>query len=213
MLKSKNNLYIFIFFILLYFGLKYFIPFWNYIIYPFTLIVTFLHEFWHSFFAIITWWGVKWVQINWDGSGYAITYWWIRSFVLMWWYIGSAIFWNLLLYIWFKKTKLAQNIIYFLSFLMLFVSIFWFNSISSSLILILFSISLFYLAKKTKYDSLFLQLLWIFSILYIIQDFYVWPSSDLAKFSHILPTSVWMIIWLLIVLVITWYNLKIILKK
>lgn len=213
MLKSKNNVYILIFFILLYFSLRYFIPFWNYIIYPFTLIVTFLHEFWHSFFAIITWWGVKWVQINWDGSGYAITYWWIRSFVLMWWYIGSAIFWNLLLYIWFKKPKLAQNIIYFLSFLMLFVSIFWFNSISSSLILIIFSISLFYLAKKTKYDSLFLQLLWIFSILYIIQDFYVWPSSDLAKFSHILPTSVWMIIWLLIVLVITWYNLKIIFKK
>jgi len=209
----KNNVYILIFFTLLYFSSKYFIPFWNYIIYPFTLIVTFLHEFWHSFFAIITWWGVKWVQINWDGSGYTITYWWIRSLVLMGWYIGSAIFWNLLLYIGFKKPKLAENIFYFLSFLMFFVAIFWFNSLFSSLILIIFSLVLFFLAKKTKYDALFLQLLWIFSILYIIQDFYVWPSSDLAKFSHILPTSLWMVIWLLIVLVMTWYNLKVIFKR
>jgi hypothetical protein len=58
-----------------------------------------------------------------------------------------------------------------------------------------------------------LQFLGISSIIYIIEDFNVWPSSDLAKFSTFLPASVWMIIWLLIVLVITGYNLKLILKK
>jgi len=209
----KNNFSILAWFVILYFVLKYFIPFWNYIIYPFTLIVTFLHEFWHAFFALITWWQVHWIQINTDWSWYTITSGWIQSLILMWWYIGSAIFWNILLYIGFKKQNWAENIIYLLGASMLFVAIFWFHSFFSSLILILFAILFFFLARKTDYDALILQLLGIFSILYIIQDFAVWPSSDLAKFSAILPKFVWMIIWLIIVLFITWWNLKNIFRK
>jgi len=77
---------------------------------------------------------------------------------------------------------------------MLFVAIFWFNSISSSLILILLAGLFFVLAKYTKYDSLILQFLGISSITF-------------------LPSSVWMIIWLVVVILITWYNLKLIFKK
>jgi len=209
----KNKTLILIILVITYILLKHYIPYWNYIVYPINLLVTFLHEFGHSFFALITWWSVKWVQINSDWSWYAITAWWVRSLVLMWWYIWSAIFWNILLYIWFKKEKLSKTIIYFLSWLMLFVAIFWFNSISSSLILILLAGLFFVLAKYTKYDSLILQFLGISSIIYIIEDFNVWPSSDLSKFSTFLPSSVWMIIWLVVVILITWYNLKLIFKK
>ena len=209
----KNKITILIVLVIIYFLLKNVIPYWNYIVYPINILVTFLHEFWHAFFALVTGWEVKWIEINSDGSWFAITAWWIRDFVVAGWYIWSAIFWNILLYIWFKKEKISQNIIYFLSILMIFVAIFWFNSIFSSLILFSLSWLLFALAKYRKYDSLILQFLGVSSIIYILQDFSVWPSSDLEKFSGILPVSVWMIIWLILVIVITWYNLRLIFKK
>jgi len=199
--------------IIVYFLLKYLIPFGNYILYPINLIVTFLHEFWHAFFALITWWKVVWITINPDGSGFTKSAWWIRSLVLMWGYIWSAIFWNLLLYLAFKKKSLVETVIYFFVWLMLFVAVFWFQNMITSIILFLLAGILYILTKKTDYDAMILKVIWVFSILYIIQDFSVWPSSDLAKFSTILPTWVWMWIWLGIVVFITWYNLKLIYKK
>jgi len=134
MIKMKNKLWILIVLIVIYFLLKYYIPYWNYVIYPITLIVTFLHEFGHSFFAIITWWDVKSIQINSNWSGFAVTAWGFRSIVLMWWYIWSAIFWNILLWIAFKKKSLVKNNIYILSGLITFKAIFCYNIIFSSLI-------------------------------------------------------------------------------
>jgi len=209
----KNNFSILAWFVVLYFVLKYFVPFWNYVIYPVSLIVTFLHEFWHAFFALITWGQVHWIHINTNWSWYTITSGWIQSLILMWGYIGSAIFWNILLYLWFKKPEQSKYIIYFLAGLMFFVAFYWFNNFVTSLILFVIWTILFLVSNDEKLDALILQLLWVFSILYIIQDFAVGPSSDLAKFSTILPKFVWMIIWLLIVLIITWWNLKNIFRK
>ena len=129
------------------------------------------------------------------------------------WYLGSALFGNILLYIWIKKQKYSEKILYFLSLLMVFVSIFWFNWIISSFIIIILALGIFILAKYSKYDSLILQFLGVSSILFIIEDFNVWPSSDLEKFSWILSVSVWMIVWLVIVILISLYNLRFILKK
>jgi len=212
----KKNIIILVSILIIYFALKYIIPYGNYLVYPINLLVTFLHEFWHSFSALITGWWVDSIQINSDWSWYAKIYWWWISIVLMWWYIWSAIFWNLLLYIWTKKEKLSWVVIYILAWLMIFSAIFWFNSIFSSIILFLIALLIIFLAKKTKYDSIILQFLWITSILYIIEDFNVWPSSDISKFSDIfiiVPEFVWMIIWLLLVLFITFLNLKYIFRK
>ena len=96
---------------------------------------------------------------------------------------------------------------------MIFVAIFWFNSVVSSLIIFALSWVLFALAKYTKYDSLVLQFLGISSIIFIIEDFNVWPGSDLKAFSWIIPESVWMIVWLILVILITTYNLRLIFKK
>jgi hypothetical protein len=216
MIKNKNKLLVLMLLIIIYFLLKYLVPYGNYIIYPITLLVTFLHEFWHSFFALISWWDVKSIQINSDWSWFATTAGGWRSLVLMWWYIWSAIFWNILLYIWFKKQKYSEKVIYFLAWLMIFTWIVWYNSILSSLILFIIAWVFIFLAKKSNYDSIILQFLWIATLLYIIEDFNIWPSSDLAKFSDIfiiIPQSVWMYLWLIIVIIITGLNLKYILKK
>ncbi len=211
----KNKILTLIVLVVVYILLKHYISYWNYIVYPINLLVTFLHEFWHAFFALITGWGVKWLVVNSNWSWVTTTAWWIRDLVVAWGYLWSAIFWNILLYIWFKKEKLAKSILYFLSWLIVFVAIFWFNwFISSFIILFLFlSLLLFILAKYSKCNALILQFLWVSSIIYIIEDFNVWPSSDLKAFSWILPESVWMIIWLLLVILITLYNLKLIFKK
>jgi len=209
----KNKIITLISLVIVYFLLKNYIIYWTYIVYPISILVTFMHEFWHAFFAIITGWDVKGIQINSDWSWFTTTSWWIRDIVISWWYLGSAIFWNILLYIWFRKEKLSKNILYFIWGLMIFVSIFWFNSIYSSIILILLAGLLIFLAKKTKYYGLTLQFLWVSSLMYIIEDFSVWPSSDLSKFSWIIPSYIWMIVWLLLVILITGYNLKLIFKR
>lgn len=167
----KNKLVILIILVISYFLLKYYIPYGGYIIYPINLLVTFLHEFWHSFFAIITWWRVEGVEINSDWSWFARIWWWIWPILSMWWYIWSALFWNILLYIWLKKSKYAEWVIYLLAGLMIFTAIIWFNSIFSSIILFLISALFILLAKKTNFDSYILSFLWVASILYIIEDF------------------------------------------
>ncbi len=202
--------------IIVYLLLKYTIPFGNYVIYPINLFVTFLHELWHSLAAILTWWWVKSLEINSNWSWFAVTSGWFRPIVLMWGYIWSAIFWNILFYIWMTNKKLSENVIFTIAFAMIFVAIFWFNSIFSSVILLLLAWGLIFIALKTKLDSILLQFLWLASVLFIIEDFRIWPSSDLAKFSDIfiiIPQFIWMILWLVIVLLITYFNIKRILKK
>ena len=217
--KEKQEIFLILFILsIIYFALKYFITYWEYIVYPITILVTFLHEFWHSFFTILTWWWVKNIQVNPDGSWFATTYWGLKAFVLMWWYIWSAIFGNLLLYIWAKKEEVSKFVIFFLAFIMFLISIFFinftFSGIISSLLLISLAIFLVFISIRIKQDSfnrIFLMFLGITSIFYIIEDFNVWPSSDLKKFSDIfvfIPEFIWMIIWLIIVIFITWYNLK-----
>lgn len=193
-----------------------FLPFWNYILYPVNLIVTFLHEFWHAFFAFITGWSVSSIQVNSNGSGVAYTAGGWRSFVLMWGYIGSAVFGNLLLHYWLKSDKMAENIMYWLGWLMIFCAIVFFGSIMSSILLIWIGSALIYITKKFDYDSVVLSFLGLASIFHIIADFRVGPSSDLAKFSEIfiiIPQFVWMYVWLAIVVWLFVYNLKLILKK
>ncbi len=209
----KTKILTLIVLVIIYILLKHYIPYWYIITYPINLIVTFMHEFWHAFFALITDWEVKWLIVRSNWSGVTTTVWGIRDLVVAGWYLGSAIFGNILLYIWFKKEKLSQNIIYFLSWLMIFVAIFWFQSIITTLILFILAWGLFVLARYTKYNSFILQFLWISSIIYIIEDFNVWPSSDLKAFSGILPEIVWMYVWLGIVILMTWYNLRLIFKK
>jgi hypothetical protein len=207
----KKNYIILIILIIIYFALKYFIPYGNYLVYPINLLVTFLHELGHSFFAILTWGEVKSVQVNLNGSGYATTAWGVETMVLMGGYVWSAIFWNILLYIWFKKQNLAQIFIYILSALLVLTGIIWFNSIIWSLILFSLAWIILSVSKNKEYDALILQFLWITTLLYIIEDFNVWPSSDIEKFGNIfvlIPDSLWMIIWLVIVLWITAWNIK-----
>jgi len=201
-------------FSIIYFFIKNYIPYWYYIVYPITLFVTFLHEFWHSFFALITWWGVESLKINPDGSWLATTYNGIRSFVIMWWYIWSAIFWWLLIYFWSLSKNYSKYLLYIILWLLIFSSIFWFASVYSTIIQLLLALWIFvcikFLPNIMRDITLFLG---INSLVYIIMDFNVWPSSDLSNFSWLIPAFIWMYIWLVIVLVIWFISIKLAIKN
>ncbi len=198
--------------ILIYLILKYPISrfIWVSLTYPINLIVTFLHEFWHSSLAYLTWWKVASLQVNADWSWVAYTAWGVRSIVIAWGYIWSAFLWNLLLYISIKKPEWAQNSLYTIWALMSIIAIIFFWWIISTIIILILAGIIITSAYYSKNDDIILQFIWIASIITIIEDFRVWPSSDLSKFSDIfifIPSYIWMYFWLIIVLAMTWYNL------
>ena len=200
-----------------YFGLRYFGGYWgNLAIYPIAQFVTFLHEFGHAFGAIITGGEVLNLQVSPDGSGFTRTAGGSRAVVLMGGYLGSAIFGNILFYIGARMERFSEWTIYLLSAAMIFSALFWFNSIYTTGLLCAFAVILFIIAAKTDWDSVILMFLGLASILYIIQDFNVGPTSDLKKYAELMvfiPANVWMYIWLFVAVLLTFLNLRFVFKK
>lgn len=213
----KNKPILFIFSSLaVYIGLSYFGgEVGRKIMYPLKLFVTFLHEFGHAFGALITGGEVVGFVVNEDGSGVTTTRGGNRAIIIMGGYIGSAIFGNLLFYIGARREKFTQATLYIVGVLMLVISFVWFSSWFTTGFLIVFSLALFILARLTNLDQIITMFLGLASILYIIQDFNVGPSSDLAAYADLfvfIPSSVWMYVWLIIVLILFVLNIRMIFK-
>ncbi len=213
----NNSLLIrFIIVLALYFGLVYFGGnIGRTILYPVTLLVTFLHEFGHALGALLTGGEVVALQINADGSGFTKTRGGSLGIILMGGYLGSAILGNLLFYIGARGRKVAKITIYVLAAFMVIVGFIWFNSLYTTGFLLAFAAVLYLIAKQTDFDREVLMFLGLASIIYIIQDFNVGPRSDLEKYAELLvfiPSHVWMYIWLFISLALTAINLRMVLK-
>lgn len=199
-----------IIFIILYFLLKNNIPYWYILIYPIRIFVTFLHEFSHAFFALATGWTVESLRINPDWSWLAVTGWWIRDIIVAGWYIWSALFGWILLFLSSRFPSSGKFLILVIISLMIFSGIFLFANITSSILLFLFAVWLYYFKKFfPKSIELLFQCIWIMSLLYIIEDFNVWPSWDLEDFSWLFPIFIWKYVWLAVVIIIFWFFIKI----
>lgn len=182
---------------------------------PINLFVTYLHEFGHAFGALITGGKVQALQVNEDGSGVTTTLGGSKTIILMGGYIGSAIFGNLLFYIGAKKPKIAQFTVYTLASTMAISAIVWFTSMYTTTFLLIFAIVLYFLASKTNLDRDILMFLGLASIIFIVQDFNVGPSSDLKAYAEhlvIFPSYVWMYIWLAVVIILCFFNFRMIFK-
>ena len=181
------------------------------ILYPITLLVTFLHEFGHAFGAAITGGSVQGMQINTDGSGFTKTLGGSPAVILMGGYIGSAIFGNILFYIGAKLPNYHRVTMVFLGGLMVFAGVVWYESMVSTLILIVFGVVLYFIARHAEWPGWALMFFGVASILYIIQDFNYGPSSDLMQFEEkvgFFPADIWKYIWLFVVVVLFLYNLR-----
>lgn len=180
---------------------------------PINILCTFLHEFGHAFFAIITGGSVQSMAVNMDGSGVTYTMGGNAAILTMGGYVGSALFGNIMLRL--ADTHTAQPVLKVLSGVMFITSIIWFNNVVTTVALILFAFALWFLSNK-HLSPYILSFLGIACIIYIIQDFNVGPTSDLQAYESevgIFPAAIWMYIWLEIVIVMTSINLFGILKK
>jgi hypothetical protein len=181
------------------------------ILYPIRLFVTFLHEFGHAAGALMTGGAVEYIEIETNSAGVTSTFNGNTSVILMGGYIGSAIFGNLLFYIGARRHNWVKPTLVLVIAAMLITGFIWYNSMFTTLVLCGFSAILFLVGFKTKYGREILMLLGLASIIYIIQDFNVGPSSDLAAMERELKyisAKVWMYIWLAIVIAILALNLK-----
>ena len=172
-----------------------------------------LHEFGHALGALISGGGVENLQINPDGSGFARTRGGSRSIILMGGYLGSAIFGNILFLVAARAKPFVQPFLVMLAIGMLYAGFFWFTSMFTTLFLIGFALTIFLIIWKTNWEREVLMFFGLASILYIIQDFNVGPSSDLAKYAEVMgifSANVWMYIWLILALALFIWNLKVI---
>ncbi len=186
------------------------------VLYPVTLLVTFLHEFGHAMGAILTGGGVEGMQINPDGSGYTVSRGGSPGVILMGGYMGSAIFGNLLFRIGVRHKALTQATLLTLGAIMALAGVVWFESFESTAILFAFAVSLFFIARKTNWDQDVLIFLGVAAVLYIIQDFNVGPQSDLVMYEKVVgifPSQVWMYLWLAFAGLLFWWNLRAIFKR
>jgi len=199
-----------------YFGLTYFggeIG-WK-LLYPIRIFVTFLHEFGHAIGALITGGSVEAVRIHANGAGMTTTLDGNLAVILIGGYIGSALFGNILFYIGAKQTRLVKPVMALLILALLVTAFVWFNSVFTTLVLVIFAAILFWIGFKTSYGRDILMLLGLASVIYIIQDTAAGPSSDLKAFERemvFLPAKLWMYIWLAVALGLIALNLKLLFK-
>lgn len=181
------------------------------VLYPVTLLVTFLHEFGHAMGAILTGGSVEGLHIDSDGSGYTATRGGSPGIILVGGYVGSALFGNVLFRIGAKHHRLAQGTLLIMGAFMALAGLIWFESFESTLILWVFALSMAFIALRTNFDQDVLMFFGLAAVLYIIQDFNGGPSSDLAMFEKVVglfPAQIWMYIWLGLVVLLTYWNMR-----
>jgi hypothetical protein len=185
------------------------------IAFPIEMLCTFLHEFGHAFFGLITGGSVNSLCVNPDGSGVTTISGGNVPLLTMGGYVGSAVFGNVMLRM--GTENRAAISLKVLAALMLISSIFWFDNLVTTGILIVFAVGLLAISRwGSKLCPFIISFLGVASVVYIVQDFNVGPTSDLQSYESevgLFPAGVWMYIWLAIVIVITGINLLSLLKN
>lgn len=190
----------------LYLGLCY-TPGLRLIAFPIELLCTFLHEFGHALFSIITGGGVRFLQVNMDGSGLTGTEGGYFPLILLGGYVGSALFGNIMIRL--SNDKYAGIVMKVISGAMLFSSIFWFDNMTTTIALIVSAVVLAILSFL-PFRGFILSFLGVASVIYIIQDFNVGPTGDIELYEQHLGVShsgIWIYVWLGLVLAMTAVNL------
>lgn len=189
------------------------VPVLNLIAFPVEVLCTFLHELGHAIFALASGGRVHSMAVNMDGSGVTYTSGGYSGIITMGGYVGSAVFGNVMLRL---ATPTSSRMgLYTLGIVMLVSTLLWFDSILTVTVLMMFAASLFYFAS-TRISSLVMAFLGSACVVYIIQDFNVGPTSDLLAYERevgLFPASVWMYVWLIIVIAMTAINLVNIFKS
>ncbi len=190
-----------------------YVPGFSLVFFTIEMFCTFLHEFGHALFAILTGGRVHSLCVNLDGSGVTTIAGGNNAILTMGGYVGSALFGNIIIRC---STPIRARILSIvLTIALIFSSLLWFNNIVTTAILMSFSV-VFFILSKTNFSSYVMSFLGAASIIYIIQDFNVGPTSDLKSYEQavgLFSANAWMYIWLMIVISLTLFNMYHILKS
>ena len=181
------------------------------VMYPITLMVTYIHEFGHAVGGIISGGGVCSMILKKDGTGFVDVAGGNTGVTLFGGYLGSILFGNLMLFISIKWPRIAKFTLKFIAFSMAFTSIIWYSSVETTTMLILFAALIYWICEKTQAHSELLMFLGIVCIAYIIQDFNIGETSDLKKYAEkymMNSAQAWMIIWSIVTIAVTFLNVR-----
>lgn len=184
----------------------------QYVLYPIILFVSFLHEFGHAFFCVVSGGEVMSLYIDPNTSGVTQGATNHPGIVTMGGYVGSALFGNLLFALGVRKPNWSEGILKVIGIIMIGVGLIWFSSIVTTGMLIIAAIACFLIGKTHHHVASFvIMFLGLASITRILEDHRVGPSSDLAAYEQhvgILPAEIWMYIWFGIAILITYKNVR-----
>jgi hypothetical protein len=179
------------------------------------LLVAFLHELGHAMTCLVTGGHVLALQVNFDGSGLCTTSGGNRALIDCGGYLGSVLFGNIMLYVGIKHRHFSRILSGLIAVGMVLCSLIWFSTLSSFIITAVIGGVLLFLFTKVAWSGRwFLILAGTLSILYVIHDYRVGPSSDLEAFASVvgLTPLLWMYLWLGVAVIITaaslWMTLK-----
>jgi hypothetical protein len=181
---------------------------------PVEILVAFLHEFGHASMALLTGGAVHALQVNPDGSGVTTTSGGKIALITMGGYIGSCVFSNILVRA--SLSSFSKWVCYLLAATAVFSAVHWFSTTTNLIILLIYAIGFVIIGKIPIVNSILLQFVGVACVVRVLQDFKIGPSSDLAAFQSnvgILPYDAWMYLWLVIAILITLLNIRLILRS
>lgn len=191
-----------------------FLSLFSFLLYPFELIATILHELGHALSAVFTGGSVSELQVNLDGSGHCVSSGGWRPLVLSGGYLGSIVFGNVLFRTGWLYPISSKYVLLGLVVCLTFLSILWAASVISFLVMGAIAALLFFFWKK-NWSQYLLIFIGGYSIVHILIDF-VGPSSDaraLAQEVSVFGQQGWMLIWFLIACLATVWNVVSVLRK
>lgn len=196
----------------------------SFVLYPFRLFVTFVHEAGHSLIAVFTGGVVETFVVNPDGSGFARTAGGDRFWILPAGYLGAAFFGAVLFYL-VNTVPFPRKIALGLGTLLILIS-FFLNANGIALIIgILTGVALIYLGLRggIELNILVLNLLAILTGLNAVLDVYMLvrnpdvgngmvrnDAAAMAALTPGIPAVTWALIWVVLALLMlglsVWYS-------
>ena len=201
-----------------------FIPFAGFLVYPFKLFVTFIHEGGHALAALGTFGSVERIAINPDTSGLTLSLGGMPIIISSAGYLTSTLFGAALLLIG-RNGKHAKTALGLIAVLILAVTLVWVKGIFGLIVGVGLTavLILFAAAANPKVAHFFLSFLAVqccLNALYDLKTLFLISaitsqSSDAVNMQRLtfIPAMVWALLWLGLSLVVLWVTLKTYFRK
>lgn len=193
-------------------------PYISFLLYPFKLFVTVIHEACHALAARLTGGQVAYIQIAPDESGVTGSMGGIRPIVVMAGYLGTSIFGGLLIW-WGRNPEMARTVLHTIGVVILALTVFyggggWFSVVS----MLLIGSAILFISRKASPQicHMFLLMLAVMTTLEAINSikdlFLISVMSDGATDARTMqelsgvPAAVWSILWGIVSVIVLFYS-------